>query len=536
MTLRPRAAVDAVSTGATAIRLLAEAGIIRPIRPDRLLSMVGALRTWGLSLAAGADATAAASPRAVAIVDERGSLTYAELRDRTNALAHGLRGLGVKAGDNVGILCRNHCGFVETTLALGKVGANALLLNTSFAAPQLREVNAREGVRVVVHDREFSDIVGAGTHVMAWTDGEPGDGPTVDGLIASNPTTPPPSPSRTGRQVILTSGTTGTPKGATRPNPRSLEPVVGLLSRIPVRASEPTVIAAPMFHAWGFAHMSMALALGSTMVVRRTFDPEATLAAVARHRATMLVVVPVMLQRIMALPADVRSRHDTASLRVIATSGSALPGALGSKVMDAFGDVLYNLYGSTEVAWASIATPADLRAAPGTAGRPPLGTVVRLLDEDGNPVGPGGTGRIFVGNDMLFEGYTGGEESKEVRDGLMSTGDVGHFDDDGRLFVEGRADDMIVSGGENVFPEEVESLLSRHEGVADVAVVGVDDEQYGQRLKAFVVRNDGHDLSEEDVKGYVRQHLARYKVPRDVEFLAELPRNATGKILRRQLK
>ena len=226
--------------------------------------------------------------------------------------------------------------------------------------------------------------------------------------------------------------------------------------------------------------------------------------------------------------------YDLRALRVIALSGSALPGDLAIEAMDTFGDILYNLYGSTEVAWATIATPQDLRAAPGTAGRPPLGTVVRLLDEHGHEVPAGETGRIFVGNEMVFEGYTGGG-GKEVIDGLMSTGDVGRLDQDGRLFVEGRDDEMIISGGENVFPREVEDLLARHQEIDDVAVVGVPDEEFGQRLSAFVVLRPGSALSEQEVQGHVRSNLARFKVPREVFFLDELPRNATGKVLKREL-
>jgi fatty-acyl-CoA synthase len=241
-----------------------------------------------------------------------------------------------------------------------------------------------------------------------------------------------------------------------------------------------------------------------------------------------------MLSRILELPAETIDKYDLSALRVIAASGSALPGELAVKVMDRFGDVLYNLYGSTEVAWATIATPEDLRAAPGTAGRPPRGTVVKLLDEEGNEVGPGETGRIFVGNEMAFEGYTGGGNKQNVG-GLLSSGDVGHFDPAGRLFIDGRDDEMIVSGGENVFPREVEDLLADHEAIDEVAVIGVDDEQFGQRLKAFVVRSQGATASEDELKDYVKANLARYKVPRDIAFLDELPRNATGKVLKRDL-
>jgi fatty-acyl-CoA synthase len=290
-----------------------------------------------------------------------------------------------------------------------------------------------------------------------------------------------------------------------------------------------------MFHSWGLAYMGFGLMLGGTLVIRRRFDPETTLAMVAQHKATVLAAVPVMLQRIMDLPEPVRRRYDTSSLRVVAVSGSALPGELATRFMDAFGDVLYNLYGSTEVAWASIAGPEDLRAAPGTAGRPPFGTVVKLLDRDGNEVPPGQPGRIFVANSLLFSGYTGGG-SKATLDGLMSTGDTGHFDADGRLFVDGRDDDMIVSGGENVFPREVEDLLADHPAVVEAGVIGVADPEYGQRLKAFVVLRDGERVDADTIRAYVRSRLARYKVPRDVEFLNELPRNATGKVLKNDLR
>ncbi|PZR67221.1 MAG: acyl-CoA synthetase, partial [Solirubrobacterales bacterium] len=322
---------------------------------------------------------------------------------------------------------------------------------------------------------------------------------------------------------------------ASRKQPDTLDPAAALLSKIPLRARDSTTIAAPLFHSWGFAHFTLGLALSSTIVLRRKFDPEATLSLSAQHRCQTLVVVPVMLQRILELPRDTIERYDLSALRVIAASGSALPGELAIKVMDTFGDVLYNLYGSTEVAWVTIATPEDLRAAPGTAGRPPRGTILKLLDEQGKEVAAGDTGRIFVTNEMLFEGYTGGG-NKDVIDGLMSTGDVGHLDRGGRLFVDGRDDDMIVSGGENVFPREVEDLLADHPKVDEAAVVGVPDEKFGQRLKAYVVTRGKASISEGDLKAHVKSNLANYKVPREIVFLKELPRNATGKVLKRELE
>jgi fatty-acyl-CoA synthase len=209
---------------------------------------------------------------------------------------------------------------------------------------------------------------------------------------------------------------------------------------------------------------------------------------------------------------------------------------LAQRWMDAFGANLYNLYGSTEVAWATIATPEDLREAPGTAGKPPQGTIVKILDKSGAEMATGQTGRIFVGSEMVFEGYTGGGSKELSAEGLMSTGDMGHLDGAGRLFIDSREDDMIVSGGENVYPGEVEELLSKHPKIDDAAVVGVEDKDFGQRLKAFVVTSGAAQLSEDEVKKYVKEHLARYKVPREVQFLDELPRNATGKVMKKELQ
>jgi acyl-CoA synthetase (AMP-forming)/AMP-acid ligase II len=524
---------------AQAAKALLDTRMLEPVRPDKTLRSLVALRRWGPTPAAAYTGAAIRYPERTALVDERGSLTFREVHLRTNALARELNRAGIAEGDGVAILCRNHRGFIESTIACSKLGAGALYLNTAFAGPQIADVLERENPLAVIYDAEFEGLVGGGAQrrlrFVAWRDpAEEGSQPTLEELIERGEDSELDPPAEKGRVVILTSGTTGTPKGASRKQPDSLEPAAALFSKMPLRARESTMIAAPMFHSWGFAHFTLALPLCSTLVLARRFDPEHTLRLVAQHRASTLVLVPVMLQRILDLPQQTIARHDTSSLRVIALSGSALPGELALRAMDTFGDVLYNLYGSTEVAWATIATPGDLRAAPGTAGRPPIGTVVKLLDQRGHEVPRGEGGRIFVGNEMMFDGYTGGG-GKEVVRGLMSTGDVGHFDPEGRLFVDGRDDEMIVSGGENVFPREVEDLLADHAEIEEVAVVGVEDEEFGQRLRAFVVARADARLSEQAVKAYVKENLARYKVPREVVFLAELPRNATGKVLKRAL-
>ena len=521
------------------LKVLRDAGVLALIPPMQAVRALRAFVHWGTTTAAGFAVSAARYPDEVAIIDELGSLTFLDVHRRTNALARSFFAEGIATGDNVALMCRNHRGFIEATVALSKVGANCLYLNTAFAGPQLTDVVKREKPVALVYDEEFGEILKPASKgrrcFVAWHDTDDLPHLTLDHMVAAGAIEELPRPSQDSRVVILTSGTTGTPKGAQRSQPKGLDPAVSLLSRIPLRMRDVNHIAAPLFHSWGFAHFELGLVLSQTYVLRRQFDPEGALAAIAAERATALAAVPVMLQRVMELPEKTRQKYDTSSLRVVAVSGSALPGELATNFMDAFGDVLYNLYGTTEVAWASIATPQDMRVAPGTAGRPPHGTIVRLFDEQDHEVSPGEVGRIFVGNSLLFEGYTGGG-GKAMIDGLLSTGDVGRFDRDGRLFVSGRDDDMIVSGGENVFPREVEDLLARHEAVAEAAVVGIDDADYGQRLKAFVVLRRGSKLTVDQVKAHVRDNLARFKVPREVEFVKELPRNATGKVVKRDLK
>jgi fatty-acyl-CoA synthase len=529
-----------VGTKLFTVKTLREVGFIRPMRPDKLVRTGLNMVRWGPTPAAGYATGALLHPDELAIIDELGSLTFAEVQRRTNGLANAISERGIDEGDNVAILCRNHRGFIDITVALSKLGANALYLNTGFAAPQIAEVSERENAKAIVYDEEFAELVAEGAkdrlRFVAWTDGaEQHDAPVLEQLIDGGDPSNLVPPSEKGRVVILTSGTTGSPKGASRKQPESLDPAAVLFSKIPLRTRETVHVAAPMFHSWGFLHFTLGLGLGSTIVLRRKFTPEGCLSATAQFECRTLAVVPVMLQRILELPEDVIRKYDTRALEIIAASGSALPGELATRTMDLFGDVLYNLYGSTEVAWATIATPADLRQAPGTAGKAPRATVVKLYDEEANEVTePGRTGRIFVGNEMQFEGYTGGG-GKDMIDGLMSSGDVGHFDEHGNLFIDGRDDEMIVSGGENVFPAEVEDLLCRHEGIKEAAVVGVEDEKFGQALKAFVVPRDGKSLDEKQVKSYVKENLANYKVPKQVVFIDELPRNATGKVLKKDL-
>jgi fatty-acyl-CoA synthase len=526
-------------TWATA-KVVRRLGLITPTRPDRIVGAVAAMRHWGRTPAGMYAANAARYPDRVAVIDERESVSFAEIDRRSSIVAAGLAERGIGAGDAVALLARNSASFIIAMVAVAKLGADVLYVNTGFAGPQLGDVLETEHAAAVIADDEFEAIVrehAASRPVLwAWVGGGQSPADSIGGLVAAygdDGAPALPSPGREGRHVILTSGTTGRPKGASRGSPSALSSAVSgiaLLNAIPFRSGSVTVLAAPAFHAWGWGNVTIAMLMHSTLVMARRFDPATTLELVERHRADTIAAVPVMCQRML----DVEATYDTSSLRVVALSGSALAPTLATRFMDRFGDVLYSLYGSTEIAYVSVAGPADLREAPTTAGRVLQGVSVRIVDEHDDDVEPGAIGRIFAGSGMSFEGYTSGEDKARLGN-LASIGDVGRIGEDGRLYVEGRDDDMIVSGGENVFPAEVEDVLHGHSAVSDVAVVGVADEKFGQALVAHVVLRSGQSVSADDLRGHVKQQLANYKVPREVRFHDELPRNETGKVLKRKL-
>ena len=541
----PKAALGAVGEGLRYGRMgyvVMRSGIV-PTRLDKGLPILPSLLRYGTTIAGLYAGAAAAVGDRPAIIDDHGMLTFRELDDRAAALAAGLaRRHGIGEGDTVGLLARNHASFVEALLAFGRLGAHVILLNTGMSAAQAAVVVEQQRIALVVVDRDLTDRLAEVDDTLprllcgARADGEEGEC-TADLIAAGHGRPTPRRPDEAGRTVVMTSGTTGAPKGARRPSSGGPDALAAILSKLPVKADETTLILPPLFHTWGLANLQLAAAMRSTVVLRAKFDPAQAMADASAHRCTVMAVVPVMLQRILELGPDELARRNLSGLKVVASSGSALPGELATEWMRAFGKNLYNLYGSTEVSWATIATPKELSESPGTAGSPPVGTRLRIVDDHGNAVPNGTVGRIFVGNELQFEGYTGDVPGKQVIDGLMATGDVGYLDAKGRLFVSGRDDDMIVSGGENVFPKEVEDLLAGRDDIREVAVIGVDDEDFGQRLVAFIVPVDPVDPPQEAaLKAYVKQHLANFSVPRDVHVIDELPRNPTGKVVPRELR
>ena len=511
-----------------AARVLQRRGLVDLRRPDEAVRAFLAIRRHG-AFGGLLGHAAALHGDAPAITDDRGTISFRELDETSNALARGLVAKGIRTGAVIAALHRNSRDVMVTISAANKIGVRTVLMNTGFAGPQLADVSARENVSCILVDDEFEDILATlppGT--LRFTSSRRHE------LIDNQSTSPLPAPRQPGGMALLTSGTTGTPKGVPR-NKIDPSQSAQLLDRIPWPLDAAYYIAAPLFHATGLATCALGLALGNRGVMTRRFDPEATLKAIADYRVGAVVLVPTMLQRILDLDPDVLAKYDTSSLTVLFAAGSSLSPDLCRRTRDAFGPVLYNLYGSTEVAVAAVATPDELHSAPGTVGRPPVGCTVALYDENRRRISePGKVGTVFVSSGLSFSGYTDGG-NKEIVDGLLSSGDTGHFDETGLWFIDGRDDDMIVSGGENVFPLEVENLLADHPDIVEASVVGIDDAEFGKRLAAYVVGRPESALDADAVKSHVRAQLARHKIPRDVFFVKQLPRNETGKVLRRQL-
>ncbi|GAA5061834.1 AMP-binding protein [Nocardia callitridis] len=506
-------------------------------RPDLAAKQLRGLAKWGFNLAGGYAAAAAHSPDRLALVADGSTRTFREMNDRTDALAAAMASVGLGAGDAVGLLSRNHAGMVECMVSAGKLGVDVALLNAGLSGRRIEEIVQRHRLSALFVDGDLEELVRyLHSDIPRYnTDGRPTspEQATVEDLVATGGSEFR-RPSQPGRLIVLTSGTSGVPKGARRPHPKGFGTVAALLSRIPMGMDETMLIPAPLFHTWGLAGLQLSTALRATVLLSERFDAEECLRKVAEHQASTMIVVPTMVNRILDLPASVRERYDTSSLRHVVSCGAPLAGATVLRFMDAYGEVLYNVYGSTEVSWATIADPDDLLTSPTTAGTPPLGTKVAVLGPDHRPVPRGATGHIYVGNHMLFDGYVNAAPPDEA-DGMLDTGDLGYLDAAGRLFVAGRDDEMIISGGENVFPRPVEEALAHLPQVSEVAVVGVPDHEFGQRLAAFVVKREGSGLDPDMIRSYIRNRLSRFSVPRDVTFLSALPRGETGKILKRML-
>ncbi|OBA84043.1 acyl-CoA synthetase [Mycobacterium sp. 1164966.3] len=515
------------SVAATAVRGLAFSGLLSPPAPVPLLRLIRELYRGGTNLYTLLAISAARWPDRTAIIDDDGALSYRELQSQVESLARELSRGGAGPGEAVGVMCRNGRNFVAAVFAVALVGADVVLVSTEFRLNALAGALDSHQVKAMFADEEFSGQIrecdGRVTVIdPATVETQPGDSR--------------PKVAATGRLVLLTSGTTGIPKGVPRAPRLSSGVGVGvtILERTRLRVGSRIALAVPMFHGLGFGVLMLTVSLGGTVLTHRRFDPETTLAQASLQRADAMSVVPIMLARILDLPQRVRARNALPCLRVVLSSGDRLDPSLSRRFMDAYGDVLYNAYGSTEVGIGALATPVEVRNAPETVGRPVAGCPVRIFDRNGRPVGPRVTGRIFVGGELGADGYTDGGGKARI-DRMTSTGDMGYLDNSGRLYIVGREDDMIVSGGENVYPRALENALAQHPGIAENAVIGVPDEKFGRRLAAFIVPRPGSDIDESVIREYLKGKVSRFEQPRDINLVDSIPRNPAGKVLRKQL-
>ncbi len=520
----------------------AQSGLLRPVGPGAGARIAIGIWRSGPTPTAAIAIGAARHPERNAIVDDEGATTYHELNKRVEAIAGSLwsrrRGQATMA-----VLCRNHRGFVEALAVGGRLGQEIVFLNTEITENQLGRILQRHQPDVLVHDEEYGAMVDAcgydGRRVLAWHVGATEDRLTLDSLAVSSSGRAPAN-HRTSRLTLLTSGTTGLAKGVSRSaSPLGLAGSAATgLGILRLKDGDVSVVPPPFFHALGFAMLMSTLAVGGTVVSHRRFDPEQVLQDIEDHAATVLTGVPVMLQRILTAQAGHPGR-DVSSVRVALTGASPIAPSTVADFMAAFGPVLVNVYGSTETGIVSMATAEDLLDEPSTLGHPAIGVSVRILRADRSVAEPGERGTIFMRSGMMFDGYTADGDhtpaAKEFVDGHVNTGDLGHLDEQGRLYVDGRDDDMIVSGGENVFPLEVEHALGEHPSIGEAVVVGVEHETYGQVLRAFVTVTGDDPPTDAELRDFLRDRLERYKVPKEFVFVDDFPRNATGKIVRSKL-
>ncbi len=494
---------------------------------------------------------AANKPEKIALVQGTRRVRYDELDRWTNQLAHALIALGAGPGERVALMMPNSLEYLVAQQAMARVGATAVQIGYRLKGAEIAYILENAEPQVVIVHRDYLPQMEEARRLA----GLPGEDSVIvtgaganerirglrweETLSSHDGDTPPRVGSRGGGVIIYTSGTTGKPKGANRDFRQvGLEAVADFMSTMGMRHDDVHLVICPLYHSAAPAFAGMMMTLGATVVVCDHFDPEQILATIQRERVTSAFMVPTMLVRLTALDESVRRRYDTSSLRWICSGAAPLATETARRFQEQFGYILWNFYGATETGMVTLAGPDDHTGHPGTVGRTLRGNEVRLLDEAGNDVAPGDIGEIYVRNSMLITGYHKNDEATDdaQRDGFFSVGDLARVDGDGFYYLESRKHDMVISGGVNIYPREIEDHLHTHPDIIEAAVIGVPDSEWGESLKAFVVLRQGAQLSADDVIAHCKDVLADYKRPRAVEFLDALPHNPTGKVLKRELR
>ena len=535
------------------VKTLRATEVIEPIRLARLVQLVRAARHTKLGPHLAVMFHAAAHPDKEAIVDEGEPgtvprrLTWGQLDASINRLAHALVARGAGAGSRVAVMLPNGSEYLIAQQALARLGATAVQIGYRLKAAEIGYIldNASPAATVVLADylpamRDARTATGKGGPMLAVGGSAPDAVAWETALAGESPDAPPRSRGGDGGGVIIyTSGTTGKPKGANRKwSHTGFDSVADLMVQVGMKANERHLVVCPLYHSAAPAFVAITAALGATCVLMPHFDPEGALAIIERERITSTLMVPTMLVRISNLSTATLAKYDTSSLRWVMSGAAPLATDTARRFMERFGPILWNFYGSTETGIVTLAGPHDHVARPGTIGRRVRGNEITLLDDAGHPVPPGDVGELFARNTTLISGYHANDAATAAaqRDGFYTVGDLGRVDADGFYYLESRKHDMVISGGVNIYPREIEDALVTHPAILEAAVIGVPDPEWGETLRAFIVVRDGQHVTEQEIIDYCRRELADYKRPRQVTVLAELPRNPTGKILKRELR
>jgi long-chain acyl-CoA synthetase len=473
--------------------------------------------------------------------------TYPEVRERAARIAGGLIGLGVRRGEGVALVLRNSVEFVEVSIAAGMAGANPVPVNWHWRGEELRHLLVDSGCRVVVAHSEFvpalEAVLPAGVPLLEVADGVPTGRATELGewLAGQEPIAEPEPIPALG--LVYTSGTTGRPKGVVREK-MSLDQILtmakAVMEQFGLGADSRILVPAPLYHTAPNTVMTLAATLGIDLTILPRFDAEVLLSAVQRHGITQMQLVPTMFVRLLRLPEEVRTAYELSSLRQVLHSAAPCPVQVKHDIIEWFGPIVKEYYGGSETGPAVWCDSAQWLAHPGTVGAPVEGAAIRVVGADGVNLPAGEVGTVYIRPAPWWPDFTYlGDDAKRSAmelDGFLSVGDVGRLDADGYLYLTDRASDMVISGGVNIYPAEIEDALSRLAGVADSAVFGIPDEEFGEALAAHVVPMPGALLTEEQVRDHIRRNLAGFKAPKVVVFTDDLPREESGKLFKRRLR
>ncbi|HIW95846.1 MAG TPA: AMP-binding protein [Candidatus Corynebacterium gallistercoris] len=545
-----------VSTIATGLVPLLKSGIVhRGGGLKSKLKLAEGIVRYGFTAARQIWYAAEVAPERTALIDDMGERTFAEMREDIQLFARALMSTGFGKGSRIGVMARNSRAIIYPLTAKAFIGADIYLLNPASSPAQLKKTIEELGIEVIVIDEEFAGHLPADyPHAQVII----GHAEDLSNPVAPNPAWPtfqqvidtareldqagsedlptlPAVPTK-GNIVIMSSGTSGTPKAVIHREPLFPTPVIDLAYMIPWRPFQMLQLTASMFHSWGWANINILFAHRCTVVLRRVFDPVHAMEDVEKYKINGIITSPIFVKE--QLKVAQKGNYDHSHVEFIVSSGNAMHEDLIRGLNKQFGEVTVNFYGSTENSVCAVATKEELAKDPALAGRPVSGVRVKILDDEGNELPPNTPGRIYCRGIMTMRRYANERDKMKIKHGLLEIGDRGYLDDRGNLYVLGRADDMIIVGGENVYPRSVEEVLAPMPGIKDLYARGVDDEQTFKRLAVWLVREDspeGEALTQESVQEWVRNELAEHSVPRDVVFMDRLPRNPTGKVMPRHL-